>query len=145
MYICVNTFEPATGCRGWSPLPLSLWACFQLSTYEPSRSSSGVYLNCLSDTHLFFLSLGGTSQFFQRHAEIPQLKLTLESSRASLVAQTVTVCLQCGRAGFDPWFGKVPWRREQQPTPVCLPGEFHGQRSLASYSPWSRKELGGTE
>ena len=89
MYICVNTFEPATGCRGWSPLPLSLWACFQLSTYEPSRSSSGVYLNCLSDTHLFFLSLGGTSQFFQRHAEIPQLKLTLESSRASLVAQTV--------------------------------------------------------
>ena len=37
---------------------------------------------------------------------------------------------------FDPWVGKIPWRREWQPTPVLLPGEFHGQRSLAGYSPW---------
>ena len=33
---------------------------------------------------------------------------------------------------FDPWIGKVPWRRKWHPTPVYLPGEFHGQRSLAS-------------
>ena len=32
-----------------------------------------------------------------------------------------------------------PWRREWQPTPVFLPGEFHGQRSLVGYSPWARK------
>ena len=32
-----------------------------------------------------------------------------------------------------------PWRREWQPTPVFLPGEFHGQRSLVGYSPWGRK------
>ena len=31
----------------------------------------------------------------------------------------------------DPWVGKIPWRRTWQPTPVFLPGEFHGQRSLA--------------
>ena len=31
------------------------------------------------------------------------------------------------------WIGKIPWRREWQPTPVFLPGEFHGQRSLADY------------
>ena len=31
---------------------------------------------------------------------------------------------------------KIPWRRKWQPTPVFLPGEFHGQRSLAVYSPW---------
>ena len=37
--------------------------------------------------------------------------------------------------------GKIPWRREQLPTPVFWPGEFHGQRSLAGYSPWGRKEL----
>jgi len=36
---------------------------------------------------------------------------------------------------FDPWFGKIPWRKAWQPTPVLLPGEFHGQRSLAGYSP----------
>ena len=35
----------------------------------------------------------------------------------------------------------INWRRKWQPTPVFLPGEFHGQRSLAGYSPWSRKEL----
>ena len=38
-----------------------------------------------------------------------------------------------------------PWRREWQPTPVFLPGEFHGQKSLVSYSPWSCKELDMTE
>ena len=42
--------------------------------------------------------------------------------------------LQCGRHGFDPWVGKIPWRREWQPIPVFLPGEFHGQTSLAGYS-----------
>ena len=41
---------------------------------------------------------------------------------------------------FDPWVGKIPWRRAGQPTPVSLPREFHGQRSLAGYSPWDCKE-----
>ena len=35
---------------------------------------------------------------------------------------------------MSPWVGKIPWRRERQPTPVFLPGKFHGQRSLAGYS-----------
>ena len=38
------------------------------------------------------------------------------------------------RPRFDPWVGKIPWRREWQPTPVFLPGEFHGERSLAGCS-----------
>jgi len=37
--------------------------------------------------------------------------------------------------GFCPWFRKIPWRREWQPTPVYLPREFYGQRSLAGYNP----------
>jgi len=49
------------------------------------------------------------------------------------------------RLGFDPWVGKIPWRREQLPNPVFWPGEFHGQRSLAGYSPWGCKELNTTE
>ena len=36
--------------------------------------------------------------------------------------------------GFAPWVRRIPWRRKWQPTPVCLPGEFHGQGSLAGYS-----------
>ena len=50
------------------------------------------------------------------------------------------ICLQCKRLGFYPWIRKIPWRRARQPTPVFLPGESHGQRSLAGYSPWGRKE-----
>ena len=48
---------------------------------------------------------------------------------------------QWKRPGFDPWVRKIPWRRKWLPTPVFLPGEFHGQRSLAVYSPWDCKEL----
>ena len=56
-----------------------------------------------------------------------------------------SVCLQCGRPGFDPWIQKIPWRRKWQPTPVLLPGKFHGWRSLAGYSPWGSKESDMTE
>ena len=42
--------------------------------------------------------------------------------------------------GFDPWIGKIPWRREWLPTPVFLPGELQGQRSLVGYSPWGCKQ-----
>ena len=38
--------------------------------------------------------------------------------------------------GFDPWAREMPWRTAWQPTPVFLPGESQGQRSLAGYSPW---------
>ena len=55
------------------------------------------------------------------------------------------MCLQCGRPGFDPWVGKIPWRRQWLPTPVFLPGEFQGLRSLVGYSPWGHKELDMTE
>ena len=60
---------------------------------------------------------------------------------ASQVAQMVKNHLHCRRLKFDPWVVKIPWRREWLPTPVFLPGESHGQRSLMGYSPWSRKEL----
>ena len=44
--------------------------------------------------------------------------------------------------GFDPWVGKIPWRRKAgHPTPVFLPGESQGQRSLAGYSAWGRTQL----
>ena len=49
------------------------------------------------------------------------------------------------RPGFHPWVGTTPWRRAWQPTPVFLPGESHGQRSLAGYSPWGHTESDTTE
>ena len=47
---------------------------------------------------------------------------------------------QCRRLRFDPWVGKILWGRAWQPTPVFLPGESHGHRSLAGYSPWGHKK-----
>ena len=42
---------------------------------------------------------------------------------------------------FNPWVGKIPWRREWKHTPVFLPGKSHGQRSLAGYNPWGHKSV----
>ena len=55
------------------------------------------------------------------------------------------VCLRCGRPRFNPWVGKIPWRKIWQSTPVFLPGESHGWRSLVGYSPWGCKESDTTE
>ena len=54
-------------------------------------------------------------------------------------------CRRLKRFEFDPWVGKIPWRRKWQPTPVFLPGKSHGQRSLVGYSPKCLKELNMTE
>ena len=59
---------------------------------------------------------------------------------ASLVAQLVTNLPAMLETWFDPWVGKIPWRRERLPTPVVWPGEFHGL-----YSPWGREESDTTE
>ena len=50
-----------------------------------------------------------------------------------------------GALGSIPGLERFPWRREWLPTPVFLPGEFHGWRSLVGYSPWRRKESDMTE
>ena len=57
----------------------------------------------------------------------------LQCSWASFAAQLVKNRLQCMRAGFNPWVGKIPWRRERLPTPVFWPGE------------WGHEELDTTE
>ena len=67
------------------------------------------------------------------------------SSKPSLVAQMVKICLQCRRPMFNPWIGKIPWRRERQPSPVFLPEKSHGWRRLVGYSPWGCKESDITE
>ena len=70
---------------------------------------------------------------------------TTERLNWTEVAQTVKHLPTCGRPGFDTWFRKIPWRREWQPSPVFLPRESHGQRSLSGYSLWGRKESDTTE
>ena len=51
---------------------------------------------------------------------------------------------QCRRYRFNPWVRKIPWSRKWQPTPVFVPGKFHGHRCLTSCSPWDCEELNTT-
>ena len=50
-------------------------------------------------------------------------------------------CRRCRKCWFDPWVRKIPWRKAWQPTPIFLSGKSHGQRILAGFSLWGRKEL----
>ena len=59
--------------------------------------------------------------------------------------ESVYQCRRHKRCRFIPWVRKIPWRRAWQPTPTFLPGESHGQRSLAGYGPYSLKESDTTE
>ena len=59
---------------------------------------------------------------------------------AFLVAQLVKIFLQFGRPGFDPWVGKIPWRRERLPTPVFWFGEFHGLYRACGHKESDRTE-----
>ena len=72
----------------------------------------------------------------------PQGKLTRDFPGGS---GGKSVCLQCQRPGFNPWVGKIPWRRKRRPAPVLLSWKSHGQSSLVGYSPWGHKESNTTE
>ena len=81
---------------------------------------------------------------FRIHIMFIDLYLTVFLFEYSLKQASLMVQLvknpQCRRPGFNPWVGKIPWRREQLPTPVFWPGEFH-----RLYSPWGHKESDTTE
>ena len=71
--------------------------------------------------------------------------ISLESTQSSLVAQMVKNLPAMQETHVRSLDGKIPWRKEWQPTPIFLPGELHGQRSLAGFSLWNHKESDMTE
>ena len=71
----------------------------------------------------------------------PQKKRPGPNPQVALVVENLPANAEDVRdAGSIPGSGRFPWRRAWQPTPVFLPGESHGQRSLVGYSPWRCKE-----
>ena len=97
------------------------------------------------------LSEGSQTQEHIRHDSVHMKSpdkakfIGTESKLVVPVDSVVIICLHCrrqGRHGFDPWGGKISWRRKWQPTPVFLPGKSHGQRSLVRYRPGSCKRVG---
>ena len=73
-----------------------------------------------------------------RGENCPGLRTTVEATTAKLV--NLPAVQETQRCRFDHWVRKIPWRRARQSTPVFLPGEFHGQRSLVGYSPWGGQD-----
>ena len=69
----------------------------------------------------------------------------LRGSGASLVAQEVKCLPAMRETRVRSQVGKIPWRKKWQPTPVLLPGKFHGWSSLVGYNPWDHKESDTTE
>ena len=72
-------------------------------------------------------------------------KLLRRAPQVALVVKPTCRCRRQKRRGFSPWVRKIPWRTAWQPTPVFLPGESHGQRSLEGHSPQGYKESDMTE
>ena len=114
-----------------SPTPPPLSPIHLLLIDDPSLSSDW------KESFLKFLCL----------SLLPQsgIWITIWLKLGFLSGQTVKNLLQFKRPGFDPRVGKIPWRSEWLPTPVFLPGEFHGLRSWVDYIPLGRRESDTTE
>ena len=69
----------------------------------------------------------------------------MELSRWHSGKESARQCRNHKRCRFDPWVGKIPWRRKYQLAPIFFPEKFQGQRNLADYSWWGHKELDPTE
>ena len=112
--------------RKWQPTPVFLTGEFHAQRsvvgYSPWGRKSQTWLSDSTTTYMF--------------KGLPRWLSGEESTCQSR---------RCKKWGFYSWLGKIPWSRKWQPTPVFLPGKFHGQSSLAGYSPWGHKELDTTE
>ena len=112
-------------------------------------SSSEVAFLFLSHVYLGHKSprLHHTHEVTSVRGKCTKLKTDTESCRGGFPGSSdgkESAC-KAGDLGSIPGLGRFPWRRVWQPTPVFLPGEFHGKRSLAGYSPWGHKKLDRTE
>ena len=109
--------------------------------------------------HTYYKSIYAECLYTESHCHIPETNTILEISYTlaglpnwpkctgnlsglggTRGKEPTCQCRRHKRSGFDPSVGKIPWRRAWQPTPMFLPRESHGQRSLAGCWPWDLKE-----
>ena len=111
-------------------------------SFSFSISPSNEYSGLISFRIDWFdlLAAQGILKSFLQHQD---LKASILQYSAFFMVQWFSwqrICLQYRRPGFNPWVGKIPWRRKRLTTPIFWPGEFHGL-----YNPWGSNELDMTE
>ena len=101
-----------------------------------------VIMNCVLEGPLSPFTVYGSQRKKTRSlSNLEHVCVSMESVGLPMWLSGKESACRCRRCGFDPWvrkipgIRKIPWRKKWQPTPVSLPGESHGQRSLMSYSP----------
>ena len=136
--------------------PRRYWSTAQrLGTHDLKNCHRSVTKSCPTLHNPMNCSTPGSSalhclpEFAQIHVhgisdaiQLPHLLLPPSPSALSTSQQQASLVGQMVKnlpARWETWVGKIPWRRERQPTPVFLSGEFHGQ-SLVGYSPWDHEE-----
>ena len=108
---------------------VSMWTCLQISKDETEKSC------CWDQMRWWNISQHVRSRPMRKHRS---LYVVLDSSADK---ESACQCTRCKRRRFDPYVGKILWRRAWQPTPVFLPGKSCGQRSLVGYSSWGQTRL----
>ena len=114
---------------------------WQSHSVQPQKAITGITLIGHFVESIFPIKIQGIEA--QRKKTMP--KVTQGFLRGCSGKEPTCQCKRCKRPMFDPWVRKIPWRRKWQPTPVFLPGQSHGQRSLVGCSLWDHKELDMTE
>ena len=104
---------------GWRVLWLTHYLCVSVS---PQTTPTLCARTTHTHTHFFLNDLRAITH-------------TVGLPRWCWGKETPSQCRRCKRCGYDPWVGKIPWRRAWQPTPAFLPRESHGQRRAGGLQP----------
>ena len=107
------------------------WGAIAFSNHGQLQAINVMLLNVELERHVHI----GSYQCVLVTVNILLCRAIWASQVALVIKNPLANAGRCKRCGFDPWVGKIPWRRAWQPTPVFLPGESHGQRSLLGYGP----------
>ena len=128
--------------------PAGVWAVFVRCPssfwWIPNKEICIFWLDCFLLQSLFFMGwgVGGKEESGCRVWLHGWYRVCFSGGTSG--KESTCQCRRCKRRRFNPWVGKIPWSSKWQPAPVFLPWKFHGQRSLAVYSPWGHKELDTT-
>ena len=149
--LCLTPLQlPDSSVHGISEARIQKWIAISFSrgSSQPKDRTHVSYSSCIGREILYHWATwetsNSTSGYFSRENKNINLRrhMNAYAGLPMWLSGKETACLykRYRRHEFDPWAGKIFWRREWQPAPVFLPGEFHGQRSLASYSLWGCNE-----